>query len=88
MGLCFQCRENHFCREYYSVGIVLLRTKTRSRAVGGNRCGDEDSYLSIVGEAIEPAVAPLGYDWKMGVGIITSFAAREVLWGQWRFSMA
>lgn len=41
----------------------------------------KDSYLSIVGEAIEPAVAPLGYDWKMGVGIITSFAAREVFVG-------
>ena len=40
-----------------------------------------DSYLSKAGEFIEPAVAPLGYDWKMGVGIITSFAAREVFVG-------
>ena len=30
---------------------------------------------------MEPAIAPLGYDWKMGVGILTSFAAREVFVG-------
>lgn len=41
----------------------------------------EDSYLSKVGKSIEPAIAPLGYDWKMGVGILTSFAAREVFVG-------
>ena len=41
----------------------------------------KDSYLSKLGGFIEPAVAPLGYDWKMGVGIITSFAAREVFVG-------
>jgi ferrous iron transport protein B len=31
-----------------------------------------------MGRAIEPVIAPLGFDWKMGIGIITSFAAREV----------
>jgi ferrous iron transport protein B len=31
-----------------------------------------------MGHAIEPVIAPLGFDWKMGIGIITSFAAREV----------
>jgi ferrous iron transport protein B len=31
-----------------------------------------------MGHAIEPAVRPLGYDWKIGVGIVSSFAAREV----------
>jgi len=40
-----------------------------------------DSYLAIIGKSIEPAISPLGYDWKMGVGIITSFAAREVFVG-------
>jgi ferrous iron transport protein B len=30
---------------------------------------------------MEPAIAPLGYDWKMGIGILTSFAAREVFVG-------
>jgi len=31
-----------------------------------------------MGRAIEPVIAPLGFDWKMGIGIISSFAAREV----------
>jgi len=31
-----------------------------------------------LGRAIEPVIAPLGFDWKMGIGIVTSFAAREV----------
>lgn len=41
----------------------------------------EKSYLGIAGKAMEPAIAPLGYDWKMGVGVLTSFAAREVFVG-------
>lgn len=36
-----------------------------------------DSYLAKIGKGIEPIVEPLGYDWKMGVGVLTSFAARE-----------
>jgi ferrous iron transport protein B len=36
------------------------------------------SVLGRMGHAIEPAVRPLGYDWKIGVGIVSSFAAREV----------
>ncbi|HLM68622.1 MAG TPA: ferrous iron transport protein B [Longimicrobium sp.] len=36
------------------------------------------STLGMLGHAIEPAVRPLGYDWKIGVGIVSSFAAREV----------
>lgn len=41
----------------------------------------ENSYLSKIGKSMELAIAPLGYDWKMGVGILTSFAAREVFVG-------
>lgn len=41
----------------------------------------ENSYIGIMGKAIEPAVTPLGYDWKIGIGLITSFAAREVFVG-------
>lgn len=37
-----------------------------------------NSYGGRLGHAIEPAIKPLGYDWKIGVGIIASFAAREV----------
>jgi len=36
------------------------------------------SFAGHLGRLIEPAIAPLGFDWKMGIGIISSFAAREV----------
>jgi ferrous iron transport protein B len=38
----------------------------------------EQSYLGRMGKAIEPGLEPLGFDWKIGVGILGSFAAREV----------
>lgn len=41
----------------------------------------ENSYIGILGHAIEPAIRPLGYDWKIGIALITSFAAREVFVG-------
>lgn len=41
----------------------------------------EHSYIGYMGKAIEPLVAPLGYDWKIGIAIISSFAAREVFVG-------
>ncbi len=41
----------------------------------------EHSYLGRLGTVIEPIVEPLGYDWKMGIGLISSFAAREVFVG-------
>lgn len=41
----------------------------------------EHSYAGILGKSIEPAIRPLGYDWKIGIALITSFAAREVFVG-------
>lgn len=41
----------------------------------------ENSYAGILGKAIEPLIRPLGYDWKIGIALITSFAAREVFVG-------
>ena len=41
----------------------------------------ESSYAGILGHAIEPAIRPLGFDWKIGIALITSFAAREVFVG-------
>lgn len=38
----------------------------------------EASYAGILGKSIEPVIRPLGYDWKIGIALITSFAAREV----------
>src|SRR5690606_3946076 len=41
----------------------------------------ENSYAGLMGKSIEPVIKPLGYDWKIGIAIITSFAAREVFVG-------
>ncbi len=41
----------------------------------------EHSFAGIMGHAIEPVIRPLGYDWKIGIALITSFAAREVFVG-------
>jgi len=41
----------------------------------------ENSYAGRIGKTIEPAIAPLGYDWKIGIALVTSFAAREVFVG-------
>jgi ferrous iron transport protein B len=41
----------------------------------------EHSYAGMIGKTFEPVIKPLGYDWKIGIALITSFAAREVFVG-------
>lgn len=41
----------------------------------------ENSYIGVMGKVIEPIISPLGYDWKIGIALISSFAAREVFVG-------
>lgn len=41
----------------------------------------ENSYIGMLGKGIEPVIRPLGYDWKIGISLLTSFAAREVFVG-------
>lgn len=41
----------------------------------------ENSYIGIIGKSIEPVIRPLGYDWKIGIAVVSSFAAREVFVG-------
>jgi ferrous iron transport protein B len=70
----------------FIVSIVIwvlsyLGPKTEPKQLFATDVKLENSYLSKMGKTIEPAIAPLGYDWKMGVGIITSFLAREVFVG-------
>jgi len=57
--------------EYKNQKIDDLDTKISSYKL-------EHSYIGYMGKAIEPIVRPLGYDWKIGIAIISSFAAREV----------
>lgn len=41
----------------------------------------EHSFAGMIGKAVEPVIKPLGFNWKIGIGLITSFAAREVIVG-------
>ena len=52
--------------------IAALENEKHERLV-------EQTYLGIMGKAIEPAFAPLGFDWKMGVATISGLAAKEVI---------
>jgi ferrous iron transport protein B len=58
---------------------LVLYEKARKQEIAGYKL--ENSYIGNIGKAIEPAVAPLGYDWKIGIAVLTSFAAREVFVG-------
>jgi ferrous iron transport protein B len=55
-------------------------TKDKLAALNNEEAGLKlrHSFAGHLGHFIEPAIAPLGFDWKMGIGIISSFAAREV----------
>lgn len=64
--------------------ILLWALQTYPKPKEGTPAADdpalalEQSYMGKVGHAIEPVVKPLGYDWRMGTALISSFAAREV----------
>lgn len=57
----------------------ILHTRAESQEIASYKL--EHSYIGYAGKAIEPVVKPLGYDWKIGIAVITSFAAREVFVG-------
>jgi ferrous iron transport protein B len=47
----------------------------------GNMPDIEHSFAGMIGKAVEPVIKPLGFNWKIGIGLITSLAAREVIVG-------
>jgi len=63
--------------------IQVLKAKLSERAVAQEIASYklEHSYIGQAGKAFEPLVKPLGYDWKIGIAVLTSFAAREVFVG-------
>ena len=67
-------------RVIFTVAIVLWALTQVPRTELGPPL-IEDSALASIGHVIEPAIAPLGFDWKIGVGLVTSLAAREVIVG-------
>jgi len=62
-----------------SIRQAVLFERAAKQEVAGFKL--ENSYIGYLGKAIEPAVKPLGYDWKIGIAVLTSFAAREVFVG-------
>jgi ferrous iron transport protein B len=68
----------------YSAQIEAVGEDTETADKLKNEWGSaklKASYAGIMGRAIEPAIRPLGFDWKIGISLITSFAAREVFVG-------
>ena len=70
----FKNAENMVKVEYENLEGEALKTKIASFKL-------ENSYIGILGKTVEPIIRPLGYDWKIGIALITSFAAREVFVG-------
>lgn len=69
-----QKAENRVIAENPTLDQAKLDSKIASARL-------ENSYAGHFGKFIEPAIKPLGYDWKIGIALITSFAAREVFVG-------
>jgi ferrous iron transport protein B len=71
----------------HRAGTVILLVSVVLWALGslplvdGKPPAIEDSIVGSIGKSIEPLIAPLGFNWKIGVGLITSFFAREVIVG-------
>jgi ferrous iron transport protein B len=67
-----------------AITVIIWAISTYPKPANPNATPAEalaTSFAGKLGHAIEPVIAPLGYDWKLGVGIISSFAAREVFVG-------
>jgi len=72
----FEKIEQKYARTEYSFNFSPEELKT---LIATEKL--ENSYAGALGHFIEPAIRPLGYDWKIGIALITSFAAREVFVG-------
>jgi ferrous iron transport protein B len=73
-GKQFNNAETIINAEYQNLNKIELEDKIAAHKL-------EYSYIGIIGKTIEPAIKPLGYDWKIGIALVTSFAAREVFVG-------
>ena len=73
-GKQFNNAETIVSSQYTSLSDLELENKIASYKL-------EHSFIGIIGKTIEPAIKPLGYDWKIGIALVTSFAAREVFVG-------
>ena len=81
MGIYHRSGKNYFLGQHHHLGVELFWSFQTKQYLDGNQCEVGTILFGKMGHQMEPVIAPLGYDWKMGVGIITSFAAREVFVG-------
>jgi ferrous iron transport protein B len=65
----------------YQLEKTAALKPARQIEIDHNTAKLENSFAGIIGRSIEPAIKPLGYDWKIGIALVTSFAAREVFVG-------
>lgn len=72
----FNNAENIVTEQYASENLTSIELEQK---IASHKL--EHSFIGIAGHAIEPAIRPLGYDWKIGIAIVSSFAAREVFVG-------
>ena len=73
-GKDFNQAEQIVQQDYPELNDTDLEIKTNAYKL-------EHSYIGILGKTIEPIISPLGFDWKIGIALISSFAAREVFVG-------
>jgi ferrous iron transport protein B len=71
----------HLAAQQYETALRTPGADTVSIEKDYGNARLENSYVGLLGKAIEPAISPLGYDWKIGIALVTSFAAREVFVG-------
>ncbi|WP_259068936.1 ferrous iron transport protein B [Mucilaginibacter sp. X4EP1] len=72
----FKTIEQKYSKPQYT---QHLSPDSLTRAINSEKL--ENSYAGVLGHVIEPVIRPLGFDWKIGIALITSFAAREVFVG-------
>ena len=70
----FKESENYVRQNYSNLSETEQENLIASRQI-------ENSFLGMIGHVIEPVIRPLGYDWKIGIAILSSLAAREVFVG-------
>lgn len=73
-GQKFDAAESYVASQYQTLSEEELKPLVSAYQL-------ENSYLGSLGKTIEPAIVPLGYDWKVGIALISSIAAREVFVG-------
>ncbi len=69
------------------ISILIWAAQTFPKLENGTKAEQQaQSIAGTIGKAIEPAIEPLGYDWRIGIGLLASFAAREVFVGTMRIT--